>query len=98
MSIQPFARLFLAALFSVCLTFAQQITGSVTGTVTDPGGAAVSGASVKLSNAGTGATESAVTDAAGNFRFLLLPLGDYSVQVSAPGFKSFVRAGIVVEV
>ena len=98
MSIQSFARLFLAALFSVCLTFAQQITGSVTGTVTDPGGAAVSGASVKLSNAGTGATESTTTDAAGNFRFLLLPLGNYSVQVSAPGFKSFVRAGIVVEV
>src|SRR5579864_7462593 len=98
MSLTLFARVFLAALFSVCLALAQQITGSVTGTVTDPAGAAVSGASVKLTNTGTGAVESANTDADGNFRFLLLPPGNYSVQVSAPGFKSFVRAGIVVEV
>jgi outer membrane receptor protein involved in Fe transport len=93
-----FARIFLAALCSVCLSFAQQITGSVTGTVTDPGGAAVSGASVKLTNTGTDATQTVTTDADGNFRFLLLPPGNYSVQVSASGFKSYVRAGIVVEV
>jgi len=98
MSVRSFARIFLAALFSVCLSFAQQITGSVTGTVTDPGGAAVAGASVKLTNTGTDATQSVTTDADGNFRFLLLPPGNYSVQVSAPGFKSYVRAGIVVEV
>jgi hypothetical protein len=91
-------RIFLAALFSACLTFAQQITGSVTGTVTDPAGAAVSGAPVKLTNTGTGAAQNATTDSEGNFRFLLLPPGDYSVQVSAPGFKSFLRPGIVVEV
>jgi outer membrane receptor protein involved in Fe transport len=97
-SVQSIARLFLAALVSACLSLAQQITGSVTGTVTDPAGAAVSGAMVKLVNTGTDATQSASTDAEGNFRFLLLPLGNYSVQVSAPGFKSFVRAGIVVEV
>ena len=95
-SVQSFAHIFLVALFSVCLSFAQQITGSVTGTVTDPGGAAVSGASVKLTNTGTDATQTATTDAEGNFRFLLLPPGNYSVQVSAPGFKSYVRAGIVV--
>src|SRR5579864_2959041 len=98
MSLTLFARVFLAALFSVCLALAQQITGSVTGTVTDPAGAAVSGASVKLTNTGTDATQSVTTDADGNFRFLLLPPGNYSVQVSSPGFKSYVRAGIVVEV
>jgi len=97
-SVRSFTQIFLAALLSVCLSFAQQITGSVTGTVSDPGGAAVSGASVKLTNTGTGATQTVTADTEGNFRFLLLPPGNYSVQVSAPGFKSYVRAGIVVEV
>src|ERR1700730_12795228 len=64
-SVRSFAHIFLVALFSVCLSFAQQITGSVTGTVTDPGGAAVSGASVKLTNTGTDATQTAITDAEG---------------------------------
>ena len=98
MSVRSFVRIFLAMLFSVCLSFAQQITGSVTGTVTDPGGAAVAGASVKLTNTGTDATQTVTTDADGNFRFLLLPPGNYSAQISSPGFKSYVRAGIVVEV
>ncbi len=98
MQVRSFARYFLAALFSVCLSFAQQITGAVTGTVLDPAGAAVAGASVKLTNTGTDATEAANTDSEGNFRFLLLQPGNYSVQVSSPGFKSYVRSGIVVEV
>ena len=98
LKVQFIARYFLAALVSVCLSYAQQITGTVTGTVTDPAGAAVANAQVKLVNAGTGATQTASADPEGNFRFLLLPPGNYSVQVTTPGFKSFVRDGIVVEV
>jgi len=89
---------FLAAVFSVRLSFTQQITGSVTGTVTDASGAAVSGAQARLTNTGTGAVASATSDSDGNFQFLLLPVGTYSLQVTNPGFKSFVREGIVVEV
>src|SRR4051794_38021570 len=76
---------------------AQQITGSVTGTVTDPAGAAVDGATVKLTNAGRGAMQTATTDHEGNFRFLLLPPGTYSLNVSSTGFKTVVREGLVVE-
>src|SRR3954449_10980013 len=92
------------ALFTILLfalrpyAVAQQITGSVTGTVTDPAGAAVDGATVKLTNAGTGAVQSATTDHEGNFRFLLLPPGMYSLNVTSSGFKSVVRDGLVVEV
>src|SRR3954454_23064915 len=77
---------------------AQQITGSVTGTVTDPAGAAVDGATVKLTNTGTGAVQTATSDHEGNFRFLLLPPGTYSLNVTSTGFKSVVRDGLVVEV
>src|SRR6516164_7201652 len=97
------ARLFLqfvltAAMICISVCFGQQITGSITGTVTDPAGAAVSGAAAKLTNTGTGLVQNATSDDTGNFRFLLLPIGTYSLQISMSGFKSFVRDGLIVEV
>ncbi len=77
---------------------AQQITGSVTGTVTDSSSAPVAGVEVQLTNTATGVAQSATSDEAGNFRFLLLPSGTYSLQATFSGFKKFVREGIVVEV
>jgi hypothetical protein len=87
-----------AIFLSVSAGIAQQITGSVTGTVTDPTGATVSGAAAKLTNTGTGAVQDATTDGAGDFRFLLLPPGNYTLQVTSSGFKTFRRDGIIVEV
>src|SRR5437879_7491177 len=86
--------LFLCASVSV----AQQITGSITGTVTDPTGASVSGVAVKLTNSGTGVVQSTATNSSGDFRFLLLPSGIYSLDATMSGFKTFRREGIVVEV
>jgi hypothetical protein len=91
-------RLAACALLGAAACLAQQITGSITGTVTDPAGAAVVSAAAKLSNTGTGLVQSTTTDDAGNFRFLLLPPGTYSLQVSAAGFKSLLREGLIVEV
>lgn len=88
----------LCVLFVICVSFAQQISGSVTGTVNDPAGAVIAGAQVKLTNIGTGAAERVTTDQSGNFRFLLLPPGTYAMEVTAPGFKTFRQEGIVVEV
>ena len=76
---------------------AQQVTGTITGTVTDSSGAAIEGAEVKLTNADAGITRTAQTDQTGNFRFLLLPAGVYTIEASQPGFKAFRRQGIVVE-
>src|SRR5205807_6974397 len=84
---------FLAAVFSAGQAFSQQITGAVTGTVTDASGAAVSGAQARLTNTGTGTVASVTSDSAGNIEFLLLSPGTYSLQVTSPGFKSFVREG-----
>ncbi len=81
------ALCFALILLSCSVALSQQITGSVTGTVTDPASAAISGAQVKLTNTGTGAVESAASDSEGNFRFLLLPPGTYSLRVTDPGFK-----------
>ncbi len=76
---------------------AQVITGAVTGSIKDPTGAIVPGAEVRLISADTGVVRTAVSDQLGNYQFLLVPVGNYTVEVSLSGFKTFRRAGIIVE-
>jgi hypothetical protein len=77
---------FILAVFSLPLT-AQVVTGSISGTVTDPSGAVVSDATVTLTNQGTGSVQTATTSATGAFRFTLLAVGRYNVDVSKQGFR-----------
>jgi len=72
-------------------------TGSITGTVTDPTGAAVSGAKVVITNTGTGQALNLATNAEGAYASGSLDPGTYRVQVSAKGFSS-VNETIGVEV
>jgi len=90
-------RVVLAAVFTASFLSAQLTTGSVTGSVTDVSGAAVRGAALTLANAGTGIVRQAVSDDAGNFRFLQLPVGTYNLDANSSGFKTFRREGIIVE-
>src|SRR5579871_31282 len=76
---------------------AQVITGSITGSVVDASDSVVVGAKVTLTNNGTSQTQATPSDASGNFRFLLLPPGKYSIEGSLAGFKTFKREGIIVE-
>lgn len=87
------------ALLLLCASpaIAQQILGSVTGSVQDGSGAAIVGAEITITNNGTGAQRAGATDEGGNFRFLLLPPGVYTVEATTPGFRTFRREGIVVE-
>ena len=62
-------------------------SGGVTGTVTDPSGAAVPNATVTLKNNDTGATQNSTTNGTGAYRFALLNPGRYSVTVKAQGFR-----------
>jgi hypothetical protein len=65
----------------------QVLYGSITGTVTDPSGAIVPAAQVTVSNEATGFKRQTTTDAAGTYRVLDLPQGDYTIEVAATGFK-----------
>jgi len=60
---------------------------SITGTVTDPSGAAVTGARVTATNLATGEVKQASTDQSGSFNILALPAGSYAVAAEASGFK-----------
>jgi hypothetical protein len=76
----------------------QTFTASVTGTVTDPSGAVVPGANVTMTNVRNGFSFSAITNGAGIYVVLNLNPDTYKLQVTAKGFKSYVRTGITLEV
>jgi hypothetical protein len=85
----------LALLYAIP-SLAQVVKGSISGTVTDPQGAVVSGATVKAINDATGATLATTTDSSGSFHFNLIPVGTYRVEMTATGFKTTVQNNIVV--
>ena len=81
-----------------CAAAWAQDSGSITGTVTDSSGAAVSGADVSVSNAGQGISRAAKTNAGGEFLFAALPIGSYDLSVKASGFKTYQAKGVVLRV
>ncbi len=77
--------------------------GTVVGTATDPTGAIVAGATVTLKNAVTNYAKQVTTDAKGAFQFVNVPLNQYHLSISAPGFKTTakdvaVRSSVPVQV
>ena len=87
--------LLLTSLIASIPLFAQKITGDISGTVTDPSGAAVSGAAVNAVNTGTNEKGSATTNEAGFYRMVNLSPGQYRVTVDVQGFKSMERQATV---
>ncbi len=71
-----------------------QVAATLTGVVTDPSGAAVSGAAVTANEIATGLTRSATTDNAGRYQISALPVGRYEIHVKKDGFAEELRAGI----
>ena len=77
---------------------AQQITGSIRGSVVDPSGAAVQAAAVSARQTETGLTRSSVTDHSGAYVLLELPVGHYELRVEAKGFQAYAQQGIIIDV
>jgi hypothetical protein len=78
-----------------CLPSARaQVSASIKGTVTDPSGAPVPSAAVTTKNLETGAIRSSVTDEAGRYLALSLPVGEYEIRVAKAGFQDAIWTGI----
>ena len=93
-----FCRLLVLILCAGLNAHAQQITGTISGTVKDTQGAVVTSASVKATNVDTGLSRSSTTTADGAYLIQYLPVGTYLVEVNAAGFKRFVQENLVLNV
>jgi Carboxypeptidase regulatory-like domain/TonB dependent receptor len=87
--------------FVVCILafgclYAQNNSGTIQGTVTDPSGAVVPGAAIIVRNMDTGLTVSTQTTDAGVFSAPNLPPGRYSVSVEAKGMRRFTQEGVTI--
>ena len=98
----PFRQLFLPSLLAAArwplLGSARmgQATTSVRGTVTDPDGNAVVGANVVLANAESKTERTATTGDQGEYQFLLIPPGTYTLTVTAAGFRGYEQKGLAL--
>ncbi len=84
------SALFCALLLMPLAMQAQQYSGTITGTVTDAQGAAVAGASVTVTNSGTGSTYTATTSDQGVYIIAQLPVGNYQINIKQGNFKETV--------
>jgi hypothetical protein len=88
----------LGAAFAATLS-AQDISGTIEGSVLDASGAAVPGAKITITNTDRNLTVRTITsDAGGSYSAPLIPVGTYTVKVEANGFKAASRAGVVLNV
>src|ERR1051325_8009478 len=85
------------ALTGVHPASAQVLYGSIVGNVVDQKGSVVPGAAVIATNQNTGVTVNTTTNGVGEYNFVTLQAGTYSIKVTAAGFKAFERRDLVVE-
>src|SRR6266699_5492088 len=102
-------RFFCRLLLAVCTTglgialtgaqpaSAQVLYGSIVGNVVDQNGAVIPGAAVLATNQGTGVAANTTTNGVGEYNFVTLQAGTYTIKVAAAGFKTFERRDLVVE-
>jgi len=81
-----------------CAAALAQDTASITGTITDPSGAAIPNAKVELTNSEHGISRSGTSNSSGDFLFASLPIGSYDLTVTAEGFKKYQAKGVVLRV
>jgi hypothetical protein len=87
-----------AALFLVPFSSGQSTYGSISGSVTDPSGAAISETQVNLTNVSTGEGRTQTTGQDGLYSFVNLNPGEYKIDVQKQGFKHITRQNVIVQV
>jgi hypothetical protein len=87
----------LLLMFGIGSAMAQETRGNISGTVRDRDGV-IPGATVKITNSGTGVSQNLVTNNSGYFEAPLLIAGSYEVSVEMPSFKAYRQTGIALSV
>lgn len=95
---KAFAMFAFVALTAAC-TFGQAVNNAqIHGVITDPGGGAIIGAQVKVTQVDTGATRTTQSIAGGVYELPDLPVGPYVLEISANGFQLYMQKGIILQV
>src|SRR6476661_4446809 len=92
------AVLAVSVILLVPSSFAQKTTGDISGTVTDQSGAAIPGSALTLTDPATGVARKTTSDAAGNFSFLQVAVGNYTLSATKEGFKTVSQRDVAVHV
>src|SRR3981189_810286 len=79
-------------------SFAQTTTGDIDGTVTDQSGAVLPGCALTLTDQANGSVRKTTSNAQGNFSFLQLPVGNYTISATKEGFKTLSQKDVAVHV
>ncbi|MGH9398017.1 MAG: carboxypeptidase regulatory-like domain-containing protein, partial [Terriglobia bacterium] len=101
---QKISRIISVGLISGTLMFAAAAlaqntnSGDIRGTVTDPSGAVVPGATVKVTNINMGVTKTFITNDAGLYDTVSTPPGNYNITFTKPGFKQLTLGPVVLRV
>src|SRR2546430_7590597 len=95
---RAFAAVVFTALLYSAPSFAQNIRGTILGTVTDETGAVIRGAKVTAHHIATGLSRSEATNDNGEYTLPQLPVGIYTVTAEQPGFKKVERPNIELRV
>jgi outer membrane receptor protein involved in Fe transport len=98
---KPYTKLFHAFSLIILLAVAasaQTFRGTILGTISDPNGAVVAGATIKVKNTSTGLERTTTTDSEGNYSVAELPIGPYEVRIEQPGFTPLIVSNVSVEV
>src|SRR5581483_255216 len=90
--------LFVSTLGTPATLLAQSNNASIAGEITDPKGAVIQGAEVRLTSKDTGQTSSYVSDANGYYSFRNVLPGTYELTITASGFGAYTQDGILVRV
>ena len=88
----------IAIMACIPMALGQSVNGSITGEVTDPTGAVVSGAHVVTHNLDTGVDTSTTTNSTGLYHIDFLPIGHYQLSVRADGFNTETLPAFALEV
>ncbi|HPT28887.1 MAG TPA: carboxypeptidase-like regulatory domain-containing protein, partial [Bryobacteraceae bacterium] len=88
----------IVSIFAAAPATAQVLYGSVVGTVEDPTGAVVPGASVNLINPATGTSREVKSDDQGRYAIPNVQAGTYEIKVSAQGFRALTRTGVEITI
>jgi Carboxypeptidase regulatory-like domain/TonB dependent receptor len=90
--------LLILSLSAICMAQSQATTGQIVGTVKNPNGEVIPGATVTVTNMETGQSQTLTTNDEGGFRAVSLQPGNYTVDVTAQGFGKSTQTGYKVEV